>query len=124
MDGVGAAPEIVGRKSEYAKRSANPVVDEAVTEKGTVTAVVLDHEQAHQEQGSWNGEEQRGPPEAEIIEEPRRSPERGERQRGDRQFGNAAGVARLAIAAEDLRQGTGVDRCNRTAGKRGGEAGR
>src|SRR3974377_317076 len=68
MDGVGAAPEIVGCESEHAKRTADPVVDESVTEKGTMAAVVLDHEQAHQEHGSRNGEDKRGTPAGEIID--------------------------------------------------------
>ena len=49
MDGVRAAPEIIGRQRQHADHPAHPVICQAMAEEGAVAAVVLDHEQPHQE---------------------------------------------------------------------------
>ena len=66
MHGMRAPPEIVGRQREHAERAADPVIGEAMAEERAVPAIVLDHEQAHQEAGGRNGEQQGQPPEAEM----------------------------------------------------------
>ena len=103
MNGVGAAPEVVGRERQHADHAADPVVGEPVAEEGAVAAVVLDHERPHQEAGGRHRQQQRQPPIAEIIGGPGQRPQRRERREGDRDLDDAAGVAWLAIAREDLR---------------------
>ena len=51
MDGVRAAPEIIGRHRKDADDAADPIVCPSVREECAVTAIVLDHEQSHQEAG-------------------------------------------------------------------------
>ena len=75
-----------------------------------MTAVMLDHEQAHQKTGGGDGDKQRSPPITPGESELAREPQRHERQRRYQEFGNAARMARLAIAAEDLRPVTGLAR--------------
>jgi len=67
-----------------------------------MTAVMLDHEQAHEKTGGGDGDEQRSPPITPGESEPTRKPQHHERQRCYREFGDAARRARLAIAVEDL----------------------
>ena len=57
MDGMGAAPEIVGRQRQYTERTADPVIERLLAEEGAVTAIVLDQEQPHEETGSWHGQQ-------------------------------------------------------------------
>ena len=103
MHGVRALPEIVGRQRQHAERAADPVIGEAVAEEGAVPAIVLDHEQPHQESGGRNGEQQRYPPEAKVIGRPHQRPQRRQRGEGDAEFNEAARGARLAIAQQNLR---------------------
>ena len=108
MHGMGAAPEIVRRQRQHADDAADPVVAPFAPEEGAVAAVVLDHEQPHQEAGRRHRDQERRPPVAEPADEPGCGPERGERQRRDDQFDHAAGAARFAIAGENLGPGAGV----------------
>ena len=107
VNGVGAAPEIIGRHGENADDAANPVVRPFIREECAVAAIVLDHEQPHQKPCCRNRDQQRHPPIAQRIDEPGRSPERDQWQSRDRQFDHAADAARLAVAVENLRP-TGV----------------
>ena len=58
MDGMRAAPAVVRRQREHANDAADPVIGQPAGKKGAVTAVVLDHEQAHEEAGSRYGDQQ------------------------------------------------------------------
>ena len=58
MNRVGPAPEVVGRHGDDAEDPADPVIDGLMPEEGAVTAVVLDHEQAHEKAGSRYGDQQ------------------------------------------------------------------
>ena len=49
VNGVSAAPEVIGGERQHPDRAADPVVGETVTEERAVTAVVLDHEQADEQ---------------------------------------------------------------------------
>lgn len=66
-----------------------------------MTAVMLDHEQAHEKTSGGDGDEERCPPITPGEGEPAYEPQRNKRRRRYREFRNAARVARLAIAAED-----------------------
>ena len=61
VDGVGAAPDIIGRQSEHPDRPADPVAHLALAEEGAVTAVVLDHEQPDEKPGGRD-DEYKAPP--------------------------------------------------------------
>ena len=52
--GVGAAPQIVRRQRHDADHPTDPVVGGAPAEEGAVAAIVLDHEEPHQEAASRN----------------------------------------------------------------------
>lgn len=71
-----------------------------------MTAVMLDHEQAHQKTSGGDGDEQGSPPITPSESEPAREPQRHERQRRNQKFGDAARMAWLAIAAKDLAPAT------------------
>ena len=51
MDGVRAAPEIIGRHSKDADDAADPIVCPFVRKERAMAAIVLNHEQSHQEAG-------------------------------------------------------------------------
>ena len=51
MHGMRAPPEIVGRQGEHAEHAADPVIGQAMAEERAMAAIVLDHEQPHQEAG-------------------------------------------------------------------------
>ena len=68
-----------------------------------MAAIVLDHEQPHQEAGSRHREQQGEPPVAEMERCPGQHPERDERHERDRDLDGAAAVAGFAVARENLR---------------------
>ncbi len=47
MDSVSASPEVIRSKRYYAEYSAGPIISAALMEKGAMTTIVLDHEQAY-----------------------------------------------------------------------------
>jgi hypothetical protein len=49
VHGVGAPPVAVGREGQHPEHAAEPVVGDPPAEKRAVAAVVLNHEQAHEE---------------------------------------------------------------------------
>ena len=55
MDGMRAAPEIIGRECQHADDPPHPVVRQAMTEERTMPAIVLDHEQPHEESRGRHG---------------------------------------------------------------------
>jgi hypothetical protein len=68
-----------------------------------VAAIVLDHEQAHQESRGGNREQQPQPPVTEMDGRPDERPQRDQRQEGDGDFQQAPCSAGIAIMREDLR---------------------
>jgi hypothetical protein len=48
VNGVGASPKIIRRKRQHPDHASDPVVGETAMEEGTMTAIVLDHEQPHE----------------------------------------------------------------------------
>ena len=110
MSGVRPAPETVGRQGQNTDDPSDPVIGHAVAKEGPVTAVVLDHEQPHEEAGSRYGHQQREPPIAERVRCPAQAPEHDERAERDRDFDDAANVARFTIAREDFRPVSRVGR--------------
>ena len=100
MNGVTASPAIVRRQGQHADRPSEPVIGAAVPEKGAVTAIVLDHEQPHQEACRRNGEQQADPVTG-AERRPHRKPEQGERHRRDDELREAAREAGLAIPPKD-----------------------
>ena len=109
MDGVRAPPEVVWRQGEHAERAADPIVGEAMAEERTVSAIVLDHEQPHQESGGRNGKQQSEPPKAQVIGRPHHHPEQHERPESDAEFEQTASVAGFAVTRKNLGPGARVD---------------
>jgi hypothetical protein len=52
MRSMAAPPVVVWRQCQHADDAADPVVGLPRSEKGAVTAIMLDHEEAHQKAGS------------------------------------------------------------------------
>ena len=108
VDGMAPPPMVVGGQGQDADRAAEPVVGPAAAEERAVAAVVLDHEQAHQEARGRDGQEQ-GQAVAGVAQaEPHQEPQGRERHGGDGQFGQAAGKAGLAVGCQDLRPAAGI----------------
>ena len=82
----------------------------AAAEERAVAAIVLDHEQAHQEAGGRHREQQRQP-----IAEPASTSQSGthssdQGQRGDHDLDNAARPLRLTVTRQDLRPALRITR--------------
>jgi hypothetical protein len=59
--GVGAFPEIVRRQGENADDPSDPIVRQTVAEERSVAAIVLNHEEAHEESCGRHDEQQGNP---------------------------------------------------------------
>ena len=96
MDGVAASPMVLGCQGHHADGAPYPVVRPPITEERTVAAVVLDHEQPHEEARCRhsNGQAQ---PIAQTETWPHQGPEQNERHRADEDLHHAANVIRLPI---------------------------
>jgi hypothetical protein len=120
VDGVVVAPVVVGRHGQHATDAADPVIRQAVTEEGAVTAIVLDHEQPHHQPPCRHGEKQRDPI-SEVQAEPHQRPQGDKRHDRDRDLDAAAPIAGLAVARKVSRQELRLRR--RCGGMRGVLAG-
>ena len=109
MDGVLLPPVAVGGQGQHADHPTEPVVGAPAAEERAVPAIVLDHEQAHQEARGGDGQQQAEP--VGVAEaQPHQAPQGRERQRGHRQLDQAAGEARLPVPAQQLLPATVVVR--------------
>jgi hypothetical protein len=77
--------------------------------EGTMTAIVLDHEEPH-EKGRRRHCEQKAEPVAENERYPHQGPEHDKRPGRDDELDDAATEARRAITGKDLRPSVGVGR--------------
>ena len=109
MDRMRAAPDVVRRQRQHADNAPDPVVRRALAEEGAMPAIVLDHEQPH-EKARGAARPAAGQPVAEVERRPRQRPERDQRHDRDDDLEDAAAVAGLSIADEDLGPGAGVGR--------------
>ena len=99
VHGMRAPPVAVGREGQHAQNPAEPVVGAPPAEERAVPAIVLDHEQAHEEARRRHGEEQAEP--VGIAEASQHQEPQGyERHHGDEQLGQAAPEARLPVGGE------------------------
>ena len=99
VHGMGAPPVAVGRERQHAQHPAEPVVGAPPAEERAVAAVVLDHEQAHEEARRRHREQQAEP--VGIAEaEQHQEPQGHERHRGHEQLDQAAREARLPVGSE------------------------
>ena len=48
MDGVGSTPEVIGRQRQHTDYPTYPIVCQAMTKKGAMAAIMLNHEQSHE----------------------------------------------------------------------------
>ena len=107
VHGMGAPPVAVGREGQHPQHPAEPVVGAPPAEERAVPAVVLDHEQTHEEARRGHREHQAEP--VGIAEaEQHREPQGHERHHGDEQLGQAAAEARLAVGGQHRHPVTGV----------------
>ena len=61
VERVTVSPEIVWRQGQYADYTTDPVIHATSGEERPVSAIVLDHEEAHEETGGRDGEQQANP---------------------------------------------------------------
>ena len=114
MGSVLPTPKVIGRQYQHADDPAHPVVCHAMVEECAVPAVVLDHEQPYQKARGRHRDQQREPPEAQIIPHPGQPPERHERPERDCDLDDAAGVIGLTVACEDFHPASRVGRLGGT----------
>ena len=81
----------------------HPIVRQAMAEKGTMAAIVLNHEQSHKKTGSRHRKHQGEPPVAEMQRCPGQRPKRCKRHERDHNLHCAADVIGFAVARKDLR---------------------
>ena len=107
MDRVGAPPVVVGREGQDADHPPRPVVDAAPGKQGSMAAIMLQHEQTHQEAGGGN---RQGKAPIMAVDDRHRGerPESGEGHHRHDDFEHAAPVVRLAIGGENAGPGLGV----------------
>src|SRR4051794_18369121 len=74
VNGMGAAPEVVGGQGQDAEYAASPIVGEAWLEESAVPAIVLDHEKPYQESGGRHGKQEAEPVMAEMHRTPHQEP--------------------------------------------------
>jgi hypothetical protein len=102
VDGVGAAPVVIGREGQNPDGAADPVVHTALAEEGAVAAIVLNHEQAQEKPGCRRNGEQEAPPHAVGESQPGESPKGDERDDGRSQFKHRAQPLGGAIGQKTL----------------------
>src|ERR1700735_2349682 len=109
MNGVSASPEVVRREREHTKHTSDPVVCEAMMEKGAMATIVLDHKKPY-EKASSRYREQQADPIAKTKGCPHQKPKQSERPGCDCELNNAARRAGCAIAGEHLCPTAGLGR--------------
>src|SRR5437762_8098815 len=114
VERVGLLPVVVRRQGEHPEDRADDVRRARRPEERGVPAVVLDDEQANEEEGRGYGKEQGEPvadPEARVHECPRA----GEQRRGGRELPHAAFELRTLVARQARRPCRFVDRKSNTS---------
>src|SRR5665811_1547116 len=101
MNGVGPSPKVIWCQSQHTDHATNPVVHDALAEKGTMTAIMLDHEEAHEKTSRWHRKQQ-AKPVADVERSPHQEPEEHKRQHRNHDLEDATCTARRAVAGEDL----------------------
>src|SRR6516162_11494425 len=104
MHGMGTPPKTIGRERQYADDPTGPIICPAMPKKGPVAAIMLDHEESHQESRGWYGERKREPV-AKIERRPHQHPERNKWDNCDYDLDDATAVAGLPVGRENLRPG-------------------
>ena len=100
MHVMAVSPMVIRRERERAYGAPDPIIQSPMAEQGAMTAVVLDHEKAHQKTSSWNRYCEAKPP-GPLERKPGPEPERGKQGGRDHDFEDAAGVAGFAISAQN-----------------------
>jgi len=102
-------PEIIWRQCQHADDAPNPIIREAVAEKRSVAAIVLDHEKTH-EKARGRHSKQQATQITGIESNPGQKPKKGKRPCRDHKLEDAPHVVRLAVVSQRLRQGSGIGR--------------
>src|SRR5579862_5416405 len=101
MERVVVLPEVIGRQRDHADETAEPVVGPARAEEGTVAAVVLDDEKAHQE-GRGRHDQEDDLPQAPIEAPEKPGDEKQERQGGDEKLEGPATAVGPGVLGDHL----------------------
>ncbi len=101
MDRMGAPPDIVGRQGDDAERPPDPVADIAVSDEGAVAAIVLDAEEAHEEQ-AVDRRDQEGAEIAVARDPAGKDPQEDEAHDADGEFEAASHHIWFAVFRQDL----------------------
>jgi hypothetical protein len=110
---VAAPPSVVGRQGQRADRPPNPVIGSPRSEKSTMTAIMLNNEEAD-EQARCGKRQEQCKSVAERKHRPHQEPDQTEGSYCNSEFEGAARGARLAIAIE---KGSPVARAPRNTGR-------
>src|SRR6516225_4631994 len=92
MNRVCAAPVVVRRQRQNTEKSTHPVVRQTIAKEGTMSAIMLDHEQSHEKTGGRHAQQKRQPPIAEMNRCPSQRPKRDEWHERDHDLEDAAPV--------------------------------
>src|SRR5262252_4554525 len=101
MNRVCAAPIVVRRQCQNTEEPAHQVVRQTIAKEGTMSAIMLDHEQSHEKTGSGHPRQKRQLPITEMNRCPSQRPKRDEWHERDRNLEDAATVTGLTISREN-----------------------
>jgi hypothetical protein len=61
VNGMTLAPIVIRRERQGTDHPPDPIICETVAKEGAVTAVMLNHEKAHEKAGAWQRDDQAEP---------------------------------------------------------------
>ncbi len=100
MNRMRAAPVIVRGQRQNAEKPSYPVVRQTMAKEGTMSAIMLDHEQSYEKTGGRHPSQERQLPIAEMNRCPSHCLKRDERHECDRNLEDTARVTGLTISRE------------------------
>lgn len=100
MDGMAGFPIVIWRQGQDTYDPPGPVIPVPASKEGSVSAIVLDHEQPHQKASGGEHEQAIEPELFELQCQQHRAPRDGEWKCRDHQFNHASTRARLPIGLQ------------------------
>jgi len=104
VDGMIAAPGVIGCQRQDAEHAPDPIIQLAFAIQCSMTAIMLNGEQPHEETTSKH-HKAGAEPIADAQCRPGEYPKGGKRQYGDQQLNRASAAARLAVGRQDADPG-------------------
>jgi hypothetical protein len=101
MAGMGPPPLVVGCQRDNADQPADPVIGNPSSKEGTVTAIMLDHEEPDEE-CSCRHHQYQPKPVALVQQKAHSQPKRNQGDRGNYNFDDAPELAWLVIGGKNV----------------------